>query len=94
MKVTVEAEVRMNATPIEIMDALYNEVNHERWKKHIHRIEQIGETDLEGKCGSCRYFEPMDYFCGSKCYGRCEEGHPYGKRTRKACQEYERRKDE
>lgn len=90
MKVTVEAEVKMNATPIEIMDALLYEVNHERWKKRIHRDEQTRETNLEGKCGSCRHFVTVEYF-GSKCEGKCKAGHPYGRRARKACREYEER---
>ena len=82
----IEKEVPKNATPIEIEDALLYELNHGRIKKILHREEMERNTDLEGKCGACKYFVPN--VCGS--YGKCMNGRAMSPRTRRACKGYEK----
>ena len=86
----IEKEVPKNATPIEIEDALLYELNHGGIKKIYHRNEIELTTELDGKCGSCEYFRPVEKLCGSRCYGNCEAGHASGARTRKACKDYKK----
>lgn len=89
MLVRIEAEVPKNASELDIMDALLYKLNHNGWKKILHKHEMHRDTDLEGKCGSCKYFSPIDHL-GSSCYGKCKRGRVMGQRTRKACKGYER----
>jgi len=65
-------------------------VNHNDWRKVIHRGEKEDTTDLEGKCGSCRHFRPIENMSGFSCYGKCARGCVMGQRTRRACKRYEK----
>ena len=89
MLVRIEAEVSKNASDIDIMDKLLYELNHNGWKKVIHKHEMHKDTNLEGKCGSCAFFQPIDAFRTS-CYGKCGKSRVMGQRTRRACKRYER----
>ena len=67
---------------------------HAEWhieEAKLSLAERMRKTDLEGKCGSCKYFElkPLLYSC---VYGDCLNGHAgFRQRTVKACKDYERR---
>ena len=90
MKVIIEVEVPEKATSLDIEDALLYKVNHNDWRKVIHRNEKEDTTDLEGKCGSCRHFRPIENMSGFSCYGKCARGCVMGQRTRRACKRYEK----
>lgn len=90
MKLIYEIELPDNATPSEILNAIAQAGRSDQgWKKKTTRAEKMSKTDLQNKCGSCRYFRMFFY---SEAEGRCVKGHPWGKRTRPCCKEYERRK--
>lgn len=57
------------------------------WHSVKSREERMAETDLTDKCGSCKAF---CYWRDNSCYGECTKGHPYGQRTRRKCNDYER----
>ena len=58
------------------------------------RDEMMCRTDLDNKCGSCRFFEPETHK-RCKSYGKCSKGYPSPRpRSYKACKKYERRKGE
>ena len=90
MKVIIEVEVPEKASPLDIEDALLYKVNHNDWRKIIHRGEKEDTTDLEGKCGSCKHFRPIENMSGFSCYGKCARGCVTGQRTRRACKRYEK----
>ena len=63
-----------------------------KWHEVKSREELMAETNLDGKCGSCKHF------CVSKTrdsMGRCElkiqDIRDYRKRCNPACQSYERK---
>ena len=66
------------------------------WREVKTREERSAEimarTDLNTKCGSCRFFKPMR--CGRcKAYGECLKGLTSPRpRSLKGCNQYERRK--
>lgn len=83
-------ELPDNATASEILNAIAQAGRSDQgWKRITTRTDRMKRTNLENKCGSCENFR---LGCFSEAEGRCEKGHPYGKRTRPACQDYERRK--
>lgn len=59
------------------------------WRVVKTRKELMEETSFDNKCGSCKYFKPMDLNWTS-CYGECLAGHVDGVRTRPKCKKYER----
>lgn len=92
MKLIIEVEVPENASPIEKEDAMLHAINHNLWREVHHRDELHRDVTLDGKCGSCKHFKPME-IGGSKCYGKCEMGRVMGQRTRPACLAYEVKHD-
>lgn len=72
-------EVPENALPIDIEDAKL----HAEW-------EEVHETDLDGKCGSCKWFKPFKNE-SLQYHGLCEAGRVWGARTRPKCKGYERK---
>lgn len=66
------------------------------WREVKTREERSAEimarTDLNTKCGSCKFFKPMK--CGRcKAYGECLKGLTSPRpRSLKGCNQYERRK--
>lgn len=89
MEVSVKVEIPEKASPYEIQNALLFKVYNEEWTKTIHRGEKEDTTDLEGKCGSCKHFRPIESMKGFSCYGKCTNGRAMGQRTKKACKGYE-----
>lgn len=88
------AEVRLpdNATYYEIEEAKINAQWKFQGKKEL-RKEQMGRTNLSGKCGSCKHFCLMPSLT-SRCYGKCEKGRAgYKPRSTKACSLYEERSE-
>jgi hypothetical protein len=61
------------------------------WKTRFSRELRAQRTNLENKCGGCKFFVPNQH--GLKSYGSCDAGGAWGVRTRKACKKYERRED-
>ena len=98
MKIYCEVEIK-DRTPSSIQDAIAYACRHdELWRVRLsmqERREQMKKnTDLTGKCGSCIHFKEFGYlYAGSTCYGECDAGHVCGARSRRACKEYERKKD-
>lgn len=64
------------------------------WHRVITVDDRMRNTNLDGKCGSCKYFVPKpDLF--SKCYGNCLKGRAgYKQRTCRGCKAYERKESE
>lgn len=87
-------ELPDNATYEDIEDAKITADRNGWTRKHTASVEErMLKTDLEGKCGSCKYFHlrPDLFSC---CYGDCEKGlKGYRQRTIKACKWYERKED-
>ena len=88
MKLVIEVEVPESATFIEKQDAMLHVIQNESWKEIKTREELRIHTDLNNKCGSCKFFTATN-----GCYGRCENGRTYGQRSRRACKKYEVRND-
>lgn len=61
------------------------------WKERHDKLYRALQTNLEGKCGSCKNF----VYCSAKhiSTGTCRYSNTYFARTRKACKKYERRED-
>lgn len=99
MKLYCEVNLK-DRTPSSIRDAIaYASRHDELWKVRLTK-EEVREmitsrTNLDGKCGSCEYFELFGRpYCGSNLYGECKKGHTCGARSRRACKEYERKTEE
>ena len=66
------------------------------WQKVVTLDDRMRKTNLDGKCGSCKYFKPKTFLISkTKCYGDCLKGRA-GNRQRscKACKRYERKDDD
>jgi len=74
-----------NADLAAIQDAILSA----KWREVFTREDLMEKTNLEGKCGSCKYFKRD----GSKAYGYCGKGLNYRQRSTKACKKYERKDD-
>lgn len=90
MKYVAEIEVPDNACWQEIEYAK----SKAEWKQVLTVKDRMQNTDLDGKCGSCKYFvSKPDLF--SKCYGNCLKGRAgYKQRSCRGCKLYERKMDE
>ena len=90
MKYVCEIEANDYKTKLDAMAQAARDES--KWKPVKSREEVMNETNLENKCGSCRYFCPKQYG-QSKCYGDCLKGYAgYKQRSNKACRSYERKK--
>lgn len=92
---TKRIELPDNATYEMIEDAKIT-ADRKGWTKEhtISQQERMLKTDLDGKCGSCKYFtlKPDLFSC---CYGDCSQGRVgYRPRSQKACKAYERKESE
>lgn len=89
MKLRAEIEVRENASWQEIEDAKLAAP----WHVVLTVDDRMRNTNLEGKCGTCKHFVPRpDLF--AKCYGNCLMGRKgYKQRSCKGCKAYERKKE-
>lgn len=76
---TARVEMPENALAVDIEDALISA----KWTEHH-------ETDLDDKCGSCKFFKPFESD-SLKFHGECEAGRVWGARTRPKCKAYERK---
>lgn len=90
MILRAEIKVPNNASWQQIEDAKIKAP----WRRILTVEDRMGDTNLDGKCGSCVYFVPKpDLF--SKCYGNCLKGRAgYKQRSCKACKAYERKSDD
>lgn len=87
MKYVCEIEIPDNASPVTFLDAIAQAGRDERkWKRVYTLPERMERTDLTDKCGSCKYFVQWH---DSRVNGCCSCGHPWGKRTRPKCKDYE-----
>jgi len=94
MKLICEITLPDNADLKTKLDAMAKAgCDESMWRTVMSREGLSRKTDLEHKCGTCRFFKP---FTGDKAYltncGECAKGHVWGARSRKACKEYERGK--
>lgn len=91
MKLRAEIEVPENSSWQTIEDAKLKAP----WRKVVSVDDRMRKTNLEGKCGTCKYFKPITLALStSKCYGDCLNGRKgYKQRTCKGCKAYERDKD-
>ena len=92
MKMRAEIEVPENACWQAIEDAKLKA----EWRTVITVDDRMRKTNLEGKCGSCKYFAPITLALStSKSYGDCLNGRKgYRQRSCKACNAYERKDDD
>lgn len=92
MKLKAEVEVPENASWQQIEDAKLKAP----WRRVVTVDDRMRRTNLEGKCGSCKYFAPITLaLSNSKCHGNCLKGRAgYRQRTCKGCIAYERINDD
>lgn len=86
----LEIEVPDNATIQTIEDAKICAERDISWHRVIEKSERMSRTNLENKCGSCKYFtlKPDLTSCS---YGKCEVGMKgYKTRANPKCKKYER----
>ena len=94
MKLVCEIELPDNASFKTKLDAMASAARDEsKWKEVFTRSEKERKTNLDNKCGSCKYFVPKPQVF-AKYYGDCLKGHAgYKQRSCKACRLYERKED-
>lgn len=94
MKLICEIELPDNASFKTKLDAMASAAMDEsKWREVFSKAERERRTSLEGKCGSCAYFEPKPQVF-AKYYGDCQKGHAgYRQRSCKACVLYERKEN-
>lgn len=93
MKLVCEILLPDNADHKTKLDAMAQAGRDESKWRVVHTRESRKQmTDLENKCGTCKFFRP---FTGDKKYlegcGECDKGHVWGARTRPKCKSYERK---
>lgn len=71
------------------LDAMANAGRNENMWREIHSKQEFMHlTSLKGKCGSCKYFQPIERICGGKSYGNCEKGYVTRPRTSPICKSF------
>lgn len=92
MKLRYEVELPDNADAKTILDAMaYAAINESGWRKIFSREYIYRDTDLNNKCGSCKYFKP--YQGKYKLHGDCEMGRVgFRRRSEPKCSVYEKKK--
>ena len=95
IKYTCQIVLPDNAGIVDKLDAMAQAGRDEsKWKKVESRESLMKKTNLDNKCGSCKYFE-LKSLKYSKCKGDCMKGRAgYRRRTCKACTLYERKQEE
>lgn len=93
MKIIYEGEIQ-DETLCSKYDAIAYASRHpELWKVRRSKEEAkelaMKDTNLDGKCGSCKHSTPM----GTSCYITCEKGYVCRPRSQKKCNSYERKVD-
>lgn len=87
MKLKCEIEIPENYTYQEKFDAMARAARDESLWKEVKTLDEIRKkTNLENKCGSCKYFRPWK----DSVNGHCDAGRVWGQRTRPMCKKYER----
>lgn len=56
------------------------------WRKIISLKERMAKTNLDGKCGSCKYFVNCEIYMGA--YAHCTVKDTLRERSRKACKTF------
>lgn len=95
MKLRAELEIELpdNADFYAIEDAKLQAEQNIKWYRVFPKAERMRKTDLNNKCGSCKYFTLKPDF-RSCAYGKCEKGHKgYRGRSVPCCKQYERIED-
>lgn len=96
MKITCQIELPDNADYKTILDAIAQAGRDQsKWKRIESKEALMKKTDLENKCGSCKFFEMRTLTISkSKCVGDCMKGRArYRQRTCPACKLYERKQE-
>lgn len=92
-KAELEIDVPDNATFQTIEDAKIIAERNISWHRVIEMTERLRRTNLEDKCGSCKFFT-LKPDLTSCCYGKCEKGKSgYKTRSNPKCKQYERREN-
>lgn len=87
MKLICEIELPDTADYTTKLDAMAKASSDERlWRQVYSRDETMKKTNLDHKCGSCKYFCKLD----NSPVGTCDMGHVWGQRSRPACKKYEK----
>ena len=90
MKLKCEIEIPENYTYQEKFDAMARAARDESLWKEVKTLDEIKKrTNLDNKCGSCKYFRQWKYSVN----GYCDAGRVWGQRTRPKCKLYERTKE-
>lgn len=94
LKAVLEIELPNDADPLTIECAKLTAEQFINWEIVRERKDRMARTNLDNKCGSCKFFElKPDMF--SQCYGKCHAGHyGYKQRSVPACKDYERKPNE
>lgn len=82
MVLTAKIEVPDNADWKTIEDAKARAI----WKEHHTLKERMAKTNLDGKCGSCKYFVNCEIYMGA--YAHCTVKDTLRERSRKACKTF------
>lgn len=89
MKYVCEIELPDNADHYVKADARVRAARDESvWREIRDKKALMKNTNLDGKCGTCIYFHPIERICGSCCYGSCEKGLAIRQRSVKGCKRY------
>lgn len=98
MRLLCEIEVPDGADAKTKLDAIANASRHEEWWREVksraeRTAERMQNTDLDDKCGSCRYFE-LQTHKRCKSYGICHKGNVSPRpRSQHKCTQYVRGKN-
>ena len=88
MKLKCEIELPQNYTAAEKLNAMAKASwDESMWHPVYSRKEVMEKTSMEDKCGSCKYFCPLE----KSSRGKCSAGRVWGERTRPKCKLYERK---
>ena len=94
--------MKLIADPIILPDdASWQDKEDAKARANWHEVKSLeyfmSRTNLDGKCGSCKFFEPclQPYNKKFASNGNCTDGihAPYRARTSPACKNYQRRED-
>lgn len=89
MKYVCEIELPDHPTHTQKLDAMVRASKDQSLWRAVQSKEELKKrTNLDGKCGTCKFFHPIERLLGSTCYGRCDKGLAVRQRSVKACHRY------
>ena len=93
MKLKCEIEIPENYTYKEKLDAMARASRDTSLWVEVKSLEELKKrTNLDNKCGSCKYYCPFTHNGRELTNGHCNAGRVWGQRTRPKCKLYERKK--